>query len=611
VGGDSGTAVETKGTGADTLAAMLLEAGDRYDGAALRWMDGEDWTEMSYADLVTAAREVAAGLIDLGIEPGDRVAIFSDTRPEWTIADLGIVLAGATVVPVYQTSSVEEAEHVLSDSEAKVVFVENDELLKTGREAAKELDVDKFVVFEDDDLDKLRKLGSERESEVDERVEAIEPDDVFTIIYTSGTTGPPKGCVITHGNYRANAEMLEQVAEIGDESVVYVFLPLAHALSRMTQMVALDLGACIGYWQRDKDKMLEDLKELQPTHFPAVPRIFEKIYEQARAQADGKVKGKIFEQAVEVGREVRAIERQGEEPGPVLKKEYDLADSQVLSKVRDLFGGNLQFALTGAAPVAREMLEFFDACGVLILEGYGSTETSAVVSANSPKDYKFGTVGRPLPGSEVKIAEPEASDDESGDDDSDEDEADDGRGEILVKGPHVFQGYRGLEEETKEVLDDDGWFKTGDLGTIDDEGFLTIAGRTKEIIVTSSGKNITPTNIEEKIGESPDVSQAIVYGDDRPYLVALIAPEGEAERDDIQKAVDAANSNLAKIEQVKKFALLDRELSQDEGELTPTLKVKREKVYENFQDKIDELYDGSGGDDDDDDDDDDGDDKDK
>jgi long-chain acyl-CoA synthetase len=349
-------------------------------------------------------------------------------------------------------------------------------------------------------------------------------------------------------------------------------------------MVAVDLGACIGYWQRDKDKMLEDLKEIAPTHFPAVPRIFEKIYEQARSQADGKLKEKVFEQAVEIGREVRALERQGEEPGPVLKKEYDLVDKQVLSKVRDVFGGNLELAITGAAPVAKEMLEFFDACGVLILEGYGSTETSAVTSANAVDDYKFGTVGKPMPGSEVKIA-----------DDQDED----GRGEILVKGPHVFQGYHGLEDETKEVLSDDGWFKTGDLGTMDDEGFLTIAGRTKEIIVTSSGKNITPTNIEEKIADSPLVSQAVVYGDDRPYLVALITldednvdGDKDGARDEVQKAIDAANEDLAKIEQVKKFTILERDLSQDEDELTPTLKIKREKVYENFKDEIDALYDG-------------------
>src|SRR3954454_2624594 len=381
----------------------------------------------------------------------------------------------------------------------------------------------------------------------------------------------------------------------------------------MTQMVAIDMGAAIGYWQRDKDKMLEDLKEIAPTHFPAVPRIFEKIYEQARGQADGKIKEKVLEKALEVGREVRMLERQGEEPGRVLKREYELADERVLAKVRDLFGGNLQLAITGAAPVAKEMLEFFDACGVLILEGYGSTETSAVTSANSADDFKFGTVGRPMPGTEIKISDEPVEQTDANLEELDTDELREleeklNKGEILVRGPHVFQGYHGLEDETKEVLDDDGWFHTGDLGKIDEEGYLVISGRTKEIIVTSSGKNITPTNIEEKIGDSPIVSQAVVYGDDRPYLVALVTLDDDSSdgdrngaRKEVQKAIDAANEDLAKIEQVKKFTILDRDLSQDEGELTPTLKIKREKVYENFQDEIDALYDGKEGDDADDD----------
>src|SRR4051812_5043373 len=450
VGGEFGTAVSGTGTGAKTLAAMVLEAGGRYeDGTAMRYNDNDRWGEASYEDVVTAAREIAGGLVDQGGGAGDRVAIFSDTRPEWTLADLGIILAGAVVVPIYQTSSAEEAQHVLADSEAKVVFVENEELLKTAREAGKELDVGLYIVFEDRDLDKLRKRGGDHLDEVDQRVEAIEPDDVFTLIYTSGTTGPPKGCVLTHGNYRANAEMLEEVAEIHSHSVVFLFLPLAHALSRMTQMVALDLGACIGYWRGEKDLMLDDLREIKPTHFPAVPRIFEKIYEQAHEQADGKIKGKLFDSAIDIGREVRHKQRLGETIGPALRAEYEVMDRRVLSKVRDLFGGNLEYALTGAAPVKKEMLEFFDACGVLILEGYGSTETSAVTSANAPDDFKFGTVGKPMPGTDVKIGD---------------------EGEILVRGPHVFQGYRGLEEETKEVLDEDRWFHTGDLGEIDDEG---------------------------------------------------------------------------------------------------------------------------------------------
>ena len=625
MGGDGDTATKA-GTGAKTLAGMVLQAVDEYDGAALRYHDGDDWTDVSYDELGEAVREIAGGLISLGVEQGDRVAIFSDTRAEWTLADLSGVLAAAVVVPIYQTASAEEARHVLEDSGSKVVFCENEDLLGKAKEAAEELDVEQFVLFEGSadgamSLDELREKGSDCESEVDERIESLGPDDVFTIIYTSGTTGPPKGCVLTHGNYRANAEMLEQIAEMGNDSVVFLFLPLAHALSRMTQMVAIDVGATIGYWRGDKDKMQDDLKAIAPTHFPAVPRIFEKIYEQARSQASGKVKGKIFEQAVEVGREVRLLERQGEEPGAVLRKEYELADKQVLSKVRDIFGGNLELAITGAAPVAKEMLEFFDACGVLILEGYGSTETSAVATANSVDDFKFGTVGRAVPGSEVKIAEDSADDeDEDGEEDEDregDEEQEDDRGEIMVKGPHVFQGYHGLEDETKEVLTDDGWFRTGDLGTIDEDGFVTIAGRTKEIIVTSSGKNITPTNIEEKITDSPIVSQAIVYGDDRPYLVALVTldedntdGDKESAHDDVQKAIDSANEDLAKIEQVKKFTILDRELSQDEGELTPTLKVKREKVYENFEDEINALYDdddgdGGGGDRDDDGDDDD------
>jgi long-chain acyl-CoA synthetase len=620
VGGDEGsTAVETQGTGAATLAGMVLKAARSYDGAALKYKEGDDWVELSFEDLGTAAREIAGGLIAADIQAGDRVAIFSDTRPEWTLADVGAILAAATVVPIYQTASVEEARHVLKDSEAKLVFCENDELLKTAKEAAEDLRVNKFVLFEgsgDDaatvSLDELREEGGDYDDQVVERADGVSPDDVFTLIYTSGTTGPPKGCVLTHANYRANAEMLEQIAEIEDGSVVFLFLPLAHALSRMTQMVAIDMGATIGYWQRDKDKMLEDLKELAPTHFPAVPRIFEKIYEQARGQADGKIKEKVLEKALEVGREVRMLERQGEEPGRVHKREYEVADEQVLSKVRDLFGGNLKLAITGAAPVAKEMLEFFDACGVLILEGYGSTETSAVTTANSAADFKFGTVGRPLPGSEVKIADDKVEDEENLEeldlDELKELEEKLNRGEILVRGPHVFQGYYGLEDETKEVLDDDGWFRTGDLGTIDEEGFLTIAGRTKEIIVTSSGKNITPTNIEEKITDSPIVSQAVVYGDDRPYLVALVTLDDDSSdgdrdgaRDEVQKAIDSANEDLAKIEQVKKFTILDRDLSQDEGELTPTLKIKREKVYENFRDEIDALYDGEEGDDGDDD----------
>ena len=573
---------QAQGTGAETLARMVGDAAERYgDAPALRFKEGDDWKDVSYDEMRTAAREIAGGLVDLGIEPKERVAILSETRPEWTLADLGGILAGAIVVPIYQTASAEEAEHVLKDSESRVVFVEDEEKLGTAREAAEGLDgVEHYVLFEGEadgaiTLDELRERGRDKGDQVDERTDAVERDDVFTLIYTSGTTGPPKGCVLTHGNYRADCEALEEVAQLEEDAVFYIFLPLAHALTRMTQMAVLDVGATLAFWQRDKDKALEDLKEIAPTHFPSVPRVFEKIFEQAQGKADGAIKGKLLDKAIDVGRQVRELERKGEEPGFPLKQEYELADKQILSKVRDLFGGRLVYAMTGAAPVDPEMLEFFDACGVLILEGYGATETSACATVNPPDDFKFGTVGKALPGTEIKIA-----------DDTD----DDGRGEILVKGPHVFQGYHNLEDETKDCFDGE-WFKTGDLGTIDDDGYLTIAGRTKEIIVTSSGKNITPTNIEEKLAKSSAVSQAVVYGDERKYLVALIVPDGDGDESAIQKAVDEANSDLAKIEQVKKFHVLDRELSQEEGELTPTMKVKREQVYENFSDELDALYD--------------------
>jgi long-chain acyl-CoA synthetase len=307
---------------------------------------------------------------------------------------------------------------------------------------------------------------------------------------------------------------------------------------------------------------------------------------------------------------VRELEHRGESPGPVLKAEYELADRQILSSVRDLFGGELRLALTGAAPVAKELLEFFDACGVLVLEGYGSTETSAVVSANRPDDFRFGTVGKPLEGCEVKIGDPPGDDDDSGsksDSDGDEQDADSG-GEILVRGPHVFKGYYNREEDTSEVLDDDGWFHTGDLGRLDDDGFLAITGRTKDIIVTSSGKNVTPSNIENAIKESPLISEAVVYGDDRQYLTALVtldpdevdgdpaeAAKDEKVRAEVEKAIEQANQQFSRIEQVKKFDVLDRELSQEEGELTPTMKVKRSVVYEKHAERFDALYDDGDG----------------
>src|SRR4051812_9853013 len=418
----AGEAVADRGTGTKTLAAMALEAVERFDGPALKYKEDGDWKELSYEDLGVAIGGVAGGLIDIGVEPGPRVAIFSDTRPEGTLADLGAGLGGAGGGAVYPTPPGGGGRDVLEDSESVLVFCEDADKLATARKASDGLGVETFVLFEGDEdgalsLSELAARGSDRESDVRERAGAVSPDDVFTLVYTSGTTGAPKGCVLTHGNFRADLDMLQSSVDLGDEVVLFIFLPLAHVLSRMAQMLTLDVGGTLAFWGRDMKKAMDEMKEIEPTHFPAVPRVFEKIYEKARSTASGAIKEKVLDKAVEVGREVRELERRGEKPGFVLQKEYELADGQVLSKIRELFGGRLEFALTGAAPVATEMLEFFDACGVLILEGYGATETSAVATVNSPRDYRFGTVGKALPGTEVRIAAHCA---------------DEGRGEILI-----------------------------------------------------------------------------------------------------------------------------------------------------------------------------------
>jgi long-chain acyl-CoA synthetase len=591
-----------EGTGAHTMAAVALRAAERYTGTAVSYRDGDERVEVSYPELGTIVREIAKGLIALGIEPGERIAILAQTRPEWTYADFGGLCAGATVVPVYQTNSPDECRHVLADSDARLVFCEDAEQLAKVAAIRDELPALEHVVAfaEADDgaipLDDLRARGREIDDDrLDERVNGVDPDEPYTFVYTSGTTGPPKGCVLTHGNCRANMDQVEGVIDFSD-SVFYVFLPLAHVLTRVVQMVAIDVGGTLAYWRGDPKLIVEDVAETNPTHLPSVPRIFEKIYTTATSRVDeaGGLKAAIFHRAVQTGRRVRALEAQGRRPGPVLRARYALADRLALAKVRALFGNRLRLAITGAAPIDPEILEFFHACGVLVLEGYGMTETSAVASANTPAAFRFGTVGRPVPGCEVQIAED---------------------GEVMMRGPNIFRGYWKNDEATAETLSD-GWLHSGDLGELDDDGYLRITGRKKDLIVTSSGKNITPSNIENALKQSRWVSQAVVSGDRRSYLVALLtldpdeaaklgekvgssgdvaalAEDGGA-RAEIQSAVDEVNQRFARIEQVKRFAILDRDLSQEEGELTPTMKVKRNVVYERHRELIDGLYEDRG-----------------
>ncbi|MDQ1727311.1 MAG: long-chain acyl-CoA synthetase, partial [Frankiaceae bacterium] len=496
---------------ARTIATLVLSAANRYRSAAMRSPEGAEWVRTSYPELGRDVRAIAKGLMSLGIDAGDRVAILSNTRAEWTLADFGAICAGATVVPVYQTNSPEECEYVLDHCGATALFCEDEGQLTKLAEIRDALPQLEHVFRFDGEgdgamtLDELRAAGADvSDEDLDARVAAIGSDDIATIVYTSGTTGPPKGCMLTHGNLCADIDGIHQILKITpDDDVLYVFLPLAHVLTRIVQLFAIDAGGEMAYWRRDPKKIVEDVQLIRPTYLPSVPRIFEKIHTAATAQADaaGGAKAKIFHWAVGVGREVARREDRGGHPGLVLKAQHALADKLVLHRIRDLFGGRVKLALSGAAPIDTEILEFFHAAGIWVLEGYGMTETCAVETLNSIKEHTFGTVGRPLPVCEVKIADD---------------------GEVLMRGPNIFKGYYNDAEATAKDLTADGWLHSGDLGELDADGYLSITGRKKDLIITSSGKNVSPSNLENARKLCRWVSQAVVFGDRRPYLTALL-----------------------------------------------------------------------------------------
>jgi long-chain acyl-CoA synthetase len=585
-----------------TVGEMVLDSARRYHGTALQFRRDGQQAYISYSELGTISSEIARGLISLGVQPGDRVAILGLTSAEWTLADCGVLCAGAAVAPIYHTNSPDECQYVLEHSGAKVVFCEN------AVQAAKvELvrdrcpSLEQIVMFErsseaDMTLGDLRSLGSEIPPEaVRERLAELGPDALATLVYTSGTTGPPKGCMLTHGNLLATTRMYAEELHFNSSHSLYQFLPLAHVLARVAQMVTLSVGARIIYWSGDPAKIVDELAEFGPTHFPAVPRIYEKIHKEVVSRlAEGpRAQRGLFKWAVGVGGPARAELRSGKLPGLVTDLQFRLADQLVLSKVRKAFGPGHQLAMVGAAPVARELLEFFDACGVLVLEGYGLSESCAAATINTEDAIRFGTVGRALPGTEVAIA---------------------GDGEVLIRGPHVFKGYYRDPDATEAALAAGGWLRSGDLGSLSADGFLSITGRKKDLIITSSGKNITPVNIESQLRESRYITEAVVYGDNRPYLVAMVTLDQDEARklanrleipfdggtlatdtrvhEEVQKEVDAANAKFARIEQVKRFAILDHDLAQAAGELTPTLKVKRAFVYEKYADLFTSLYEG-------------------
>ncbi|HEY2161719.1 MAG TPA: long-chain fatty acid--CoA ligase [Solirubrobacteraceae bacterium] len=585
---------------AHTVASLPGSAAERFSGnIAARYRDGEQWKELTYGDAGTAIDELALGLIELGIGQGDRVCILANTRLEWTLASYAISAAGAVIVPVYPTNSPKECEWVVGNSGAKAIICEDEGQRQKIDQVRDELpELEHVIGIEpgagDMTLDELRERGSGGDRvQLAARQEKVQRGDAWIIIYTSGTTGPPKGVVLTHANGMQVCHIVEELEFVKPDETTYLYLPLAHIFALLTQLASYDQGTTIVYFGGDTKLILQEVIETKPTYLPSVPRIFEKLYGAAtKMQENASEEDKQrFEQAIKLGVEVRRRQQRGEPVPEEMQAAFDQADEQIFSKVRGLFGGHVRQAVSGAAPIASEILEFFYAAGVPVMEGWGMTETTGVGTVGTLDDFKFGTVGRALPGVEIRIA---------GEDN-----------EILMRGPNVFREYWKNPEATADTLID-GWLHTGDLGELDDEGFLKITGRKKDIIITAGGKNLTPANIENDLKQCSFISQAVMYGDRKPYPVALITldpeeilpwakehglPEDLATLADeeqvqemVQKELDRANSNYAQVEQVKRFKILDHDLAIDSGELTPTLKVKRNVVYDRYEDLFESLY---------------------
>jgi long-chain acyl-CoA synthetase len=597
---EAGTA-PTQGTGSKTIADLLPKAAEQYaDRVAVRHKAVDEWRDVTFAQVGEIVSEIGRGLVDLGIQPGDRVSLLCSTRPEWSYADFAISTAGAVVVPVYPTNSPKECEWVVGNSESVAIVCEDAGQVAKIAEVRAKLPALRHVVVIDPEgvpadagavtLDDLRERGRGRDrAELTARTDAVGPDDPYTFIYTSGTTGPPKGCVLSHGNYRAVLDMVQQRDLLQDEDdLVYLFLPLAHAFALLIQLAACDTGTTIAYWGGDTKQIIPELSQVQPTYLPSVPRIFEKLYTMVTAHGDPE----LIAKATQVGLKVRELQDAGQPIPPELQEHYDQAEERLFKNVRAAFGGRLREAVTGAAPIAKEILEFFYACGVPVMEGFGMTETATVATTSTPEEHKFGTVGKALPGVQIRIADD---------------------GEILIKGPNIFGGYYKNDDASFGAVED-GWLHTGDLGSLDDEGYLSITGRKKDIIITAGGKNLTPANLENDLRQSRWVSQAIMHGDRRPYPVMLVtldeeeivpwakeqglpgdvaALAGEPKVHElIQADLDKANANYAQVEQVKKFTILDHDFSQETGELTPSLKVKRNVVNDKYADLFEKLYSG-------------------
>jgi long-chain acyl-CoA synthetase len=571
---------------ARTLAALWRNAAaaQRQGAAYVEQSDGR-WRVTSWQEADRRVDELAHGLLARGVGKGDRIAVLGPSCVDWALLDFALLSIGAAVVPIYPTSSPSEITYILENAEACGIVTQQPEQLEGLPALPHRLS---FA-----DLDRLAEKGREHAATHPDAVElaalAVTEDDLLTCIYTSGTTGPPKGCLLSNRAYFEMVRMLAELPDLvrpGDRTVL--FLPLAHNFGRLVHFTAARVGYTIAFCP-DVAGLAATLEHARPHFLPSVPRVYEKLYAAVRSELDDAVGAKraVAQWALAVGREASAVRQAGKPLPPVLALRHRLADRLLFSKVKAKLGGELRFGISGGAPCSREILEFFHGLDILVLEGYGLTECTSI-AINVPGAFRFGSVGRPIPGCEVQIA-------------SD--------GEILVRGETLFEGYYRNEEATREALRDDGWFRSGDIGELDADGFLRITDRKKDLIATAGGKKISPQNIERLLQGCALVSHALIVGDRRPYVTALIALNDEevaawarthgldsdvrgSERlkKELQSAVDEANSQLGRPEQIKRFAILPRDFSAEEGEVTPTMKLKRRICEQHFATEVEALY---------------------
>lgn len=593
----------------DTIHSMFFARANRYaTKTVLKVKRQGRYCDISWLEFEKNVKDFACGLLSLGLRAGDKVGLLSENRPEWAYSDLAILAIGCVDVPIYTTDVPAQIEYILSNSESKIAVVSNKEQLQKILTIRSKLPLLKNIIvldppqeIEDEDIisfEDVLRLGIENaggvRGEFESRLRSVKKDDLASIIYTSGTTGPPKGVCLTHDNFLSNCRSSADLLPLGEGDINLSFLPLSHVFERMAgYYFPLFLGGAIAYAE-NMDSVPQNLREVRPTVVCAVPRFYEKMQMNiTNAVAQGtSSKQKIFNWALKVGKAHTNAKLNGLWPTPFVCAGYAIANLLVFSKIRKAVGGRLKFFISGGAPLSKELAEFFYSVGILILEGYGLTETSPVISCNSVRNFKFGSVGKPIKDVEVKIA-PD--------------------GEILARGPNVMKGYYKNEQATKEMINSEGWLHTGDIGFIDEEGYLHITDRKKDIIITAGGKNIAPQNIENLIKSDSYIQEVILYGDRRPYVTALVVPNFDALKglalrqaipyvnveelvrhprvyEFIARRIEEKQKDLARYEKIKKFTLLDKNLTIESGEITPTLKVKRKVISERYKDIFDRMY---------------------